>query len=82
MVKSSPKSGRSIDYPLTKIRLPILGQGFEYTLDKKVLFLTFFCVKTVPLGWWGTKTVLLGEQNYGQPNSTLRGAVSASFFSK
>ncbi len=23
------KSGRSIDYPLTKIRLSILGQGFE-----------------------------------------------------
>ncbi len=28
-VKFSPKSGRTIDYPLTKIRLSILGQGFE-----------------------------------------------------
>ncbi len=29
IVKSSPKSGRSINYTLTKIRLSILGQGFE-----------------------------------------------------
>ncbi len=34
LVKSSPKSGRSIDYPLTKIRLSILGQGFECTAIK------------------------------------------------
>ena len=32
MVKSSPKSGRSIDSPLTKIRLSILGQGFESSI--------------------------------------------------
>ncbi len=31
MIKSSPKNGRSIDYLWTKIRLTILGQGFEYT---------------------------------------------------
>ncbi len=31
MVKSSSKSERSIDYPLTKIRLSIVGQGFECT---------------------------------------------------
>ncbi len=29
MVESSPKSGRSIDYPLTMIRLSIPGHGFE-----------------------------------------------------
>ncbi len=33
MVKSSPKSGRSIDYHLTNIRLSILGQGFECTVN-------------------------------------------------
>ena len=29
MLRSSPKSGRLIDSPLTKIRLSILDQGFE-----------------------------------------------------
>ena len=33
LVKSSPKSGRSIDYSLTKIRLGIHGQGFECELS-------------------------------------------------
>ena len=38
--------------------------------------------KKAPLCRWGAKTVLLGAPNYGQPNSTPRGAVSAPFFSE
>ncbi len=37
MVKSYPKSGKSIDYPLTKIKLSILGQGFECTGPPRLL---------------------------------------------
>ncbi len=46
-----------------------------------VLFLNnHVCVKTVHLCRWGTKTVPLGEPNYGQPNSVPRGIVLAPFF--
>ena len=37
-------------------------------------------LQKAPLCRWGAKTVPLGAPNYGQPNSTLRGAVSAPFF--
>ncbi len=38
------------------------------------------CRKTLSLCRWGTKTVPLGEPNYGQPNSARRGTISAPFF--
>ncbi len=37
-------------------------------------------LQIVPLCRWGAKTVPLGEPNYGQPNSSPRGADSAPFF--
>ena len=41
---------------------------------------TIFLVKTAPLCRWGAKTVPQGAPNYGQPNSTPRGAVLSPFF--
>ncbi len=43
-----------------------------------------FCAKTVPLSWWGTKTVPLGVPNYGEVKSIKsapRDTLSVPFFS-
>ncbi len=59
-----------------------LSEGYHFgTLQSQgYCFQPFFCVKTAPLCRLGAKTVPLGAPNYGQPNSTPRGAVSAPFF--
>ncbi len=43
---------------------------------------TLFFQRGAFFPYWGTKTVPLAAPNYGQQNSTPRGAVSAPFFSE
>ncbi len=59
-----------------QIRLHSQKKGYRNSTPGLLL------LQTAPFFQRGAKTVLLGAPNYGQPNSTPRGAVSAPFFSE
>ncbi len=66
-------------------RVILMTKWWAYTHRKKgteTVPLGCYCYKQHPFFQRGAKRVLLGAPNYGQPNSTTRGAVSAPFFSE